>query len=193
MPVDDAMSVPKKLLIEGLDRLGKDLLVRGVLNKYGYYQVLHFSKPQALDVYTAQEPSTALQRYQEESFRTLFQLLLAPEAKVICNRAHLGECVYAPLYRGYSGDYVFEIERTFRADTLTAARLLLLTEDFEAGHHFVDDGLGLGDASKRRDEQARFLAAFERSTIADKRTICVTDRKTGAFRPPQAILDEALE
>jgi len=26
------------------------------------------------------------------------------------NRAHLGEVVYGPLYRGYSGDFVFDLE-----------------------------------------------------------------------------------
>lgn len=186
------MGVPTKLLVEGLDRLGKDTLIRGVLNKYGYHEVLHFSKPERLDVYVHQDSSTTLRRYQEDSFRTLFQLLRAPDAKVICNRAHLGECVYAPLYRGYSGDYVFDIERAFGAEALTDTRLVLLIEAFEASRHFVDDGQSLGDPGKRRDEQDRFLTAFQRSTIRDKRTICVTDPKTGAFRPAPAILDEAL-
>ena len=186
------MNPPDKLLIEGLDRLGKDTLIWGILNRYGYYQVLHFSKPEHLDVYVQQNSATALRRYQEDSFRVLFHLLIAPGARILCNRAHLGECVYAPLYRGYDGDYVFEIERAFGASTRTDTRLILLTEDLDASRHFIDDGQSLGDASKRRAEQSRFLTAFERSAISDKRLLCVTDRKTGAFRPASAILDEAL-
>lgn len=187
------MPVPRKLLLEGLDRLGKDTLVQGILHKHGYHEVLHFSKPIGLDVYLQENSLTALRRYQEDGFRNLFQILQAPDAKVICNRAHIGECVYAPLYRGYSGDYVFEIERSHGADKLTDARLILLTEDFESSDHFVDDGQSLGDVGKRRHEQDLFLAAFERSVFTDKRIVCVTERETGAFRLPRMILEEALD
>ena len=46
----------------------------------------------------------------------MFRLLSgAPNANIICNRAHLGECVYAPIYRGYWGEYVFDIENKFKA------------------------------------------------------------------------------
>ncbi len=187
------MGAPRKLLIEGLDRLGKDTLIQGILDRHGYYQVLHFTKPLRLDFYARNDPSSAFREYQDASFRTLFQLLqAAPAAKILCNRAHLGECVYAPIYRGYSGEYVFDIERAFDAHQLPDTRFVLLTENFGASKHFEDDGLSLGGAEKRRDEQKRFLAAFEQSTIRDKRTICVTDATTGRFRPKTAILDEAL-
>ena len=33
------------------------------------------------------------------------------DINLIFNRSHLGETVYSPLYRGYSGDYVFDIEK----------------------------------------------------------------------------------
>ena len=97
-----------KLMIEGLDRLGKDTLINGVLHKYGYHQVLHFSKPQMLECYTSAEAGDpveskreALRRYQEASFKNMFSILHdARFSRIICNRAHLGECVYAPLYRG---------------------------------------------------------------------------------------------
>jgi hypothetical protein len=66
-----------------------------------------------------------------------------------------------------------------------------LTEDFDVGQHYVDDGLSLGSADKRRNEQNLFYAAFNRST-KDKRVICVTDRTTGGFRPQSSILEDAL-
>ena len=31
------------------------------------------------------------------------------DINLIFNRSHLGESVYSPLYRGYSGDFVFDI------------------------------------------------------------------------------------
>src|SRR6266496_2678008 len=113
----------RKFLIEGLDRLGKDTLIAGIQHRRGYHQVLHYSKPLRLDCYSSANGFAAERRYQEASFRTLFQFLRHVDAPIICNRAHLGECVYAPLYRGYSGGYVFEIESDFNAATLTSTRL----------------------------------------------------------------------
>lgn len=191
-----------KYLIEGLDRLGKDTLINGILHRRGYHQVLHFSKPSVLECYSAGEAGDpietkreALFRYQEASFRTMFSLLRdATYTHVICNRAHLGECVYAPLYRGYDGGYVFGLERSFMADSANT-RLILLTEDFDIAEELssgiVDDGESF-DFTKRREEQALFMAAFERSTIKDKRIICVTDPAMGGFKPKPWILQEAL-
>lgn len=188
------MSQPNHFLLEGLDGLGKDTLLGGIQSRYGYHQVLHYTKPILLEFYSEKTPpSIALRKYQEASFRTMFQLLTgAPSAKIICNRAHLGECVYAPLYRKYSGEYVFEFEREFNAQQLSHARLVLLTEDFGVSTHFVDDGKSLGGKEKRQEEQQLFLDAFHTSIFPDKRAICVTDRETGKFRNPESILMEVL-
>lgn len=163
------------------------------MNRHGYYQVLHFTKPVELAYYTAQDQGRARQLYQYESFRTMFELLTqATTAKIICNRAHLGEYVYAPRYRSYSGDDVFDLERNFNVQAADDIRLILLTENFEQSRHFVDDRLSLGGSADRRAEQQEFLEAFDRSMIRDKRKLCITDHTTGAFRPKEEILNEAL-
>lgn len=187
-----------KFMIEGLDRLGKDTLINGILHRRGFHHVLHYSKPAQLECYMPAEDGDpieskreALFRYQEASFRTMFSLVRdAKFSHLIFNRAHLGECVYAPLYRGYDGSYVFEMERSFVRDA-NNLRLILLTEDFEIAQHFVDDGESF-DITKRRQEQQLFLDAFDRSAISDKRVICVTDPALGGFKPKGWILDEAL-
>lgn len=198
------MSAVNKYLIEGLDRLGKDTLIDGMLHARGYHEVLHFSKPKVLDCYRGgpfhreslpeqEERRHALREYQERSFRNLFTLLTsAAYAHLICNRAHLGECVYAPLYRGYDGKYVFELERAFRMQEASSVRLILLVEDFSVSSHFVDDGESF-DITKREQEQNLFLEAFEASIIKDKRIVCVTDQGVGGFRRKADILAEALE
>lgn len=185
------MRPPKKFLLEGIDRLGKDTLARGIQERLGYHLLLHYTKPLRLACYS---PGVDAERqYQEASFRTLLQLLHDTyEAQVICNRSHLGEVVYAPLYRGHSGDYVFDLEREYDIQLVSCVRLILLTEDFGRSQHFTDDGLSLGDASKREKEQALFQAAFQRSVIRDKKVVCVTDHVNGQFRTSSAILDEAL-
>lgn len=194
------MSSINKYLIEGLDRLGKDTLIDGILNTRGYHQVLHFSKPRELACYepsptgmtAAEMKSASLQEYQSRSFRTMFSLLRdAVYSPIICNRAHLGENVYAPLYRAYSGNYVFDMESAFLTDVHNV-RLILLTEDFEYAKHFIDDGESLGAIENREKEQELFIAAFERSSISDKRILSVTDPAMGGFKRREWILDEAL-
>ncbi len=136
--------------IEGLDRLGKSTLIQGIRQKLGYYEVVHFSKPEKLEAYRqasdrdlllAGVPTESQQvyQYQRESF--LNSMLMARSgARIIFDRWHIGEAVYAPMYRGYSGDYVFQQEIDTGVVDTGAVRLILLWEDFDIAKHFVDDG-----------------------------------------------------
>ena len=187
-----------KFVIDGLDRLGKSSLIQNIRNELGYFEVVHYLKPERLSFYdghsTVEGEFNKLQsfyRYQYDSFTNLMKMLCS-EAKFIFDRSHLGEDVYAPLYRNYSGDYVFELEKQFAVSHLNDVRLILLVEDFEKSSHFVDDGFSLGSIEKRQEEQIRFVSAFGRSIIKDKRIICVTDN-TGKFKTKSAILAEALQ
>lgn len=178
--------------IEGLDRLGKSTLVNGIRNKLGYYEVIHFGKPQNLAIYRgANGGRVPVALYQEESFRNSM-LLANSNARIIFDRWHLGEYVYAPMYRAYEGDYVFDLERRSGVDVNPNIRLVLLTEDFSISRHFVDDGESLGAIEKREEEQDRFITAFNLSGIKDKRIVCVTDPGLGGFKPESWILDEVL-
>jgi thymidylate kinase len=184
--------------IEGLDRLGKSTLIEGIRNALGYYEVIHFSKPQRLDAYRTAMPvagvppgGQGIYHYQHESF--VNSMLLANSgARIIFDRWHLGEVVYSPMYRGYDGDYVFNLETRSGVDVNGSIRLILLVEDFDIARHFVDDGESLGAVDKREEEQGRFIDALNRSAIKDKRTICVTDPALGGFKPKDWILAEAL-
>jgi len=127
--------------------------------------------------------------YQHESF--LNSMLLAKSgARIIFDRWHLGEVVYSPMYRGYSGEYVYSLEKQLGENV--DLRLILLTEDFDIARHFVDDGHSLGTVEDREEEQERFISAFNRSSIRDRRIVCVTDRGLGGFRSKDQILTEAL-
>ena len=183
--------------IEGLDRLGKSTLIEGIRNALGYYEVIHFSKPQKLQAYSGGFPvqgvppsSLQVYHYQQESFRNSM-ILARSGARIIFDRWHLGEAVYSPMYRFYNGDYVFDFERNHNLD-IADIRLILLTEDFGVSRHFVDDGQSLGTVNDREEEQNRFIAAFNRSVIRDKRIISVTDPGLGGFKPKDWILAEAL-
>lgn len=191
-------TAPTKFLIEGLDRLGKSTLIQGIRDELGYYEVIHFSKPQRLAIYdgmaTVEGEINKLQsyyHYQYAGFENMMQLICGG-GKIVFDRAHLGEVVYSPMYRNYSGDYVFELENHYCLDDRGDIRLILLVEDFDIAKHFVDDGESLGPVEKREEEQERFIEAFHRSSIKDKRIICVTDQALGGFRRKEDILADAL-
>jgi len=193
--------------IEGLDRLGKSTLIQGIMDTFGFYQVVHFAKPQKLKLYEEAAKKPAYQGdggielvpeqhrsaffYQQESFRNSM-LMAKSNSRIIFDRWHIGEVVYSPMYRGYSGDYVYKQELLTGLNEHPSLRLILLLEDFASAKHFVDDGQSLGPIEKRQEEQARFIAAFDRSNIKDKREIVVTDPTTGGFLPKEAILEAAL-
>ncbi len=208
--------------VEGLDRLGKSTLIQGIQDKFGYYQVIHFAKPQKLRIYEeaakskphqgdgpiwdafhnedgsralndeAYQVSRSAFHYQSESFRNSM-LLAQSGARIIFDRWHIGEAVYSPIYRGYSGNYVFDQERSYKFDQLQKyhIRLILLIEDFYTSKHFMNDGKSLGPTRNRPLEHNLFLDAFNKSLIKDKRIVCVTARD-GGFRPKEEILEEAL-
>lgn len=190
----------KHYLIDGIDRLGKDSLISSIQNALGYNLVMHYSKPLSLEYYKTRilpeangvfQKNAELREYQAASFSAMFQLLNNSKTPVICNRTHLGENIYAPLYREYSGDYVFDLENWFSMDMNVETRLILLTENFDISTHFIDDGLSLGSIDNRIKEQQMFIDAFNESLIPDKRIICVTS-STGAFKTKAEVLAEAL-
>ncbi len=189
------MNVPSVIAVEGLDRLGKTTLVDGLRQKLGYHEVIHFSKPQTLEYYRdVPRPSDVpvnmahIWAYQHDSFVNSMQLANSG-ANIIFDRWHIGEAVWSPMFRGFSGDYVFNIEKNFLK---VPVRLILLIEDFAIARHFVDDGESLGTVEQREEIQKRFIEAVDRSSIKDKRIICVTDPGVGGFKPREQILAEAL-
>jgi len=187
--------------VEGLDRLGKSTLIEGIQRKLGFFQVIHFGKPKRLDAYKGSimpeyigydevRCDPQLFNYQQASFRNSMKLSQSG-ARIIFDRWHLGEAVYSPLYRGYSGNYVFDLEKRLNLNHTNFVRLILLVEDFSCSQHFVSDGDSFDDG-QRENEQLLFISAFDKSIIMDKRIICVTDPATGLFRDADDILKEAL-
>ena len=177
------MNQPRQFIIEGIDRMGKSSLIKGLLNELGYHLVVHYSKPERLAAYK-DLPDPAF-RYQWELYNQMFWMIEA-NMRVIFDRGHLGELVYAPLYRKYDVEYVRMMEK--QADTSTARLVLLTTSDFS---FLEDDGLSI-DFSKKEEEQARFVEAFRGSAIEDKVLIDVHNGR-GGYKTPEQILNEALK
>jgi hypothetical protein len=170
-------------LVDGIDRLGKSTLIKNLQDELGYHLVVHYDKPKRLKVYE-HFGSEALFTYQYEAYKTMFNMINCG-LPVIFDRAHLGEMVYAPMYRGYDGDYVLDIEK--EVNTRGTRLVLLTTSDFS---FLKDDGLSF-DFSKKEAEQALFIQAFHKSSIADKLIVDVSNGK-GSYKTPDQILAEVL-
>lgn len=182
---------PSKFLIDGIDRLGKSSLAQSILNELGYHLMVHYDKPKVLNYYSTNEFMDAKQEYQRNCNLHMFQLL---ETKIplIVDRTHLGEMVYAPLYRGYSGDYVYELEKQLISTKLFSHKqdiklILLTTSNLDM---LTDDGQSF-DFNKKGDEQEKFKEAFGRSNL-NKVMIDVHDGQ-GNYRSYKDILEEALK
>lgn len=187
------------VIVEGIDRLGKDTLIEGIQDRLGFFQTLHYQKPKLLSKYSLEAKrslkegqnvkSESLKTYQFNSFMTMFKMMRG-NIRILCNRGHLGEVVYAKRYRDYDGEYVYDIEQLFDYSDgpLNHALLVLLyTSDFS----FITDDGNSHDVSKREEEQADFLAAFEKSKIKNKIKIDVSNGR-GSFASPDVILEMVI-
>jgi thymidylate kinase len=189
--------VLRSIIIEGVDRLGKSSLVQGIQDEFGFFQTMHFQRPSILETYLKEArielnrapgvlddemKSYALRKYQNDSFANMFRLLNS-SGRLILDRAHLGESVYAKRYRSYSGDYVFSMEAVAEnASAIDTTLLVLLhTSDFS----FIKDDGESFDFSKKEEEQNDFIRAFEKSKIKHKVMVDVSFE--GGYAPKEKI------
>ena len=204
---------PTKFLIDGIDRLGKSSLIKRIQDELGYHMVIHYDKPKVLanHLWAAKmikeanpadtdydesyrqlsEENLARRLYQEDANVHMFKLLQI-DVPIVFDRTHLGEMVYAPLYRKYSGDYVYKMEqelidaKPFSYET--DIRLILLTSSNT--DMLVDDGLGF-DPSKKNDEQNMFIEAFNRSALKNKIIVDVHNGN-GGYKTYEEVFQEAI-
>lgn len=118
----------KFIIIEGTDNTGKDtqqnLIIKNLKNKV--FHKIHYS---SLPFKDDTEMHTS---YSSKMYEDMFKMMLLckdQDINIIFNRSHLGETVYSPLYRGYSGDYVFDIEKNYVNKLRENLYLITLTND----------------------------------------------------------------
>lgn len=204
---------PIKFLIDGIDRLGKSTLIQNIQEELGYHLVIHYDKPKLLanlvdmaDCIKRCEASEtdydesyrnlslenlARRLYQEEANRGMFDLL-KDKTPMIFDRTHLGEMVYAPLYRKYSGEYVYDMEKELIQDKPYSheddIRLILLISSNT--DMLVDDGLSF-DPAKKNEEQEMFIRAFMKSNLVNKVMVDVHNGK-GGYKSYEEVFTEAI-
>ena len=157
----------KFIIIEGTDNVGKDtqqnLIIERVSNLV--FHKLHYSSLPFRD------DKELHANYSQKMYRDMFEMMMACKDKdinLIFNRSHLGETVYAPLYRGYSGDYVLNIEKDYVKALRENLYLITLTND---PHTILkrDDGKSFyGNEEEVRAEVDGFKRAHRLSKIKNK-------------------------
>tara|TARA_R110002153_G_scaffold50905_1_gene143184 strand:- start:2546 stop:3157 length:612 start_codon:yes stop_codon:yes gene_type:complete len=168
----------KFIIIEGTDNVGKDtqqdLIIKNMSNHV--FHKLHYS---SLPFKDDKDKHAA---YSKDLYETMFQLMIKSKStetkddldiNIIFNRSHLGESIYSPLYRGYSGDYVFDIEKKYTKALREELYLITLVND---PHTILkrDDGKSFyGNEEEVKAEVDGFTRAHRKSTIKNKLLINV--------------------
>jgi len=157
----------KFIIIEGTDNTGKDTQQNLIIKKVNdlVFQKLHYS---SLPFKDDKEKHIT---YSQNLYNYIFKLMIASKDKdinIIFNRSHLGESVYSPLYREYSGDYVFDIEKQYVHSLRKELYLITLTND---PHTILkrDDGKSFyGNEEEVKAEVDGFNRAHRLSKIKNK-------------------------
>jgi len=176
----------KFIIIEGTDNSGKstqaELLIKN-LNNLIFHKVHYSSLPFKEDKRKNQEYSL---RMYNDMFR-IMKDLQGSNVNIIFDRSHLGESVYAPLYRGYSGDYVFNIEQGYIKDLKHDLYLITLVNDPTTIYNRDDGKSFYKNEEGVRAEVEGFQVAHRKSNIKNKLLINVGSM--GADEVNQVILN----
>jgi|688.fasta_scaffold176175_2 thymidylate kinase len=164
-------------IFEGMDNCLKDTLI----------QLFRSSLPPQTQILKYNSPPRGLSNvelWQKAHFEDMFELLKtslnSSPRNLILNRAHLGEYVYSPLYRGYEGDWIFELEKSFfgGSDIYQPRIKLFVFYDSENSRlRMREDGKSFSDNDfeNMNKERDRFLKAFEESMILHKKLFNLSD------------------
>jgi thymidylate kinase len=162
----------KLIIIEGSDNTGKStqasLLIKRLENLV--FQRLHYSSLPFKD--NTDLHVTYSTRMYDDMFK-LMVLMKDNHINAIFDRSHLGETVYSPLYRQYSGDYVFDIEKNYVNELSNELFLITLVNDPKIIFK-RDDGLSFYKNEEGvKAEVDGFLRAHRLSKIKNKLLINV--------------------
>lgn len=163
----------KTIIIEGLDRCGKDTIIDFISKQFDDKVVIHFVGPQG-------DTPEERRVFQEMTFRkNLFFMKNCRESGVLSsgaflmNRSHLGEYVYGPMYRNTDASWVLGLEKEYF--NLKDTYLITMYADPE----FIvkkDDGKSFSvDIEKKKEEVRLFKEVHKKSKIKHKLLLKVND------------------
>jgi thymidylate kinase len=164
------------IVVEGIDNVGKSTLIQNLKNRFNdfTFHALHYSNVKQPTAEKVQEYSTKLYT---QMFNLMKHQINYDLAGVICDRSHLGELVYGPMYRNYTGEYVLDIEKKYHDIPALWNNVILITLYDDAENVISrDDGLSFTtDVQKKQNEIDSFINAHNKSTIKNKLLVNVKD------------------
>lgn len=163
------------VIIEGVDATGKSTqiqLIENELEKRGKaVHIVHYSNIK----YT--KNNSKIKNASMIRYREMFNLMKKTDDLnvIIFDRAHIGESIYSPIYRNYSGDFVFDFEKNFVNSSHPETKLILFTDTVEnviTRDKTRGDGRSFTlDPEKKAKELKAFDEAFSRSCLDKKRIV----------------------
>lgn len=150
-------------IFEGLDRCGKSTqieLLKQKLEEEG--KAVFIIHCEAIKTNKGPEWNKEVSKQKYKSLIEMIDKYAADtETCLIFDRSHIGEAVYSPMYRNYSGDYVFEYERFIKHPEKV---LTFFMVDEPSKVIARDDGLSFStDTEKKETELKYFYMAFEKT------------------------------
>lgn len=156
------------ILFEGADNCGKSTQIQKVIHLLHDKSVhqLHYS---AVKGFASKEEASS---YSCKMYSDMFKILYEnyENNHFLLDRSHIGEMVYAPMYRGYSGDYVLNIENYWRAYKDFWNQVYLITF-IDSPENLInrDDGLSFTIIKEKKQQEIEsFIKATEKSLIINK-------------------------
>jgi len=191
----------KHIIIEGVDRLGKDTLINGIWQHYNKENFIfrHFGKPPK-----GMSPQETLD-YQFNIFNNEIWLVenfienmdewsYYPN-NFIWNRSHLGEYVYAQMFRGISRQEIRKKIQLYEERCFTNATPDMYLITLAATPEFCfqcDDGDSLSNSIDNKTKELElFKEVHKISIIPHKKTIKVDF--DGEYRSKESILESAIK
>lgn len=165
------------IIIEGPDNVGKSTLIKNIRQKLqdDVFHVLHSTpiKLNSVNEYID---------YSTKQVTSMFELMRFTNENLIFDRSHLGELIYGNIYRGYTGDFVIDIEKTY-ADYAFFNHVYLITL-IDTAENLIkrEDGLSFSiDPDVKNRELKLFEYAHNKSLIKNKLLINVRDYNESAL------------
>ena len=118
--------------------------------------------------------SEAYKSYFKNLYVEYFELIESNEYDLLFDRFHLGESVYSPLYRNYSGDYVFELEQIIQ--NCNEVYLIVLIDEAKNLLNREDGNSFTIELEKKQQEIDLFIEAFKKSSIKNKILININNK-----------------
>lgn len=165
----------KTIIIEGIDRCGKDTVISHILSKFENSVLVHSVAPKG-------DTNEEKEEWQKKTFKRdlLFcaqcsdnDIFKDTKSAFVFNRSYLGECVYGPMYRGTDSSWVLDLEEEYLDLDNTYLIVMYADPSFIVSR---DDGESFTrDIAKKEEEIDRFTEAYAKSKVKNKLLMQVND------------------